>query len=452
MATARKPRKGQRPMRITNSRLARVRLDNPQSLPGIKARRRYTPRERQQIRDAAFALSRKRSAAKKAKANAPKPYDPLAPLTGDRLRQERESAERLEFGPKEQELRSAMGRQEQTAVNRAQYYEDYRQALREANARVNEANRQNVETQQARVDMAHTQDSASLAARNAQAAEAAQKLGRAPVDSSEGAQALESRRSAGNQSVGSLRERAASDTKYLELRAATAALKKAEDAGRNEGKAAELRREARELAGQKGAFRTDFERKTREGEREWAAIQKEFGLKEEDMRLRNKATAADRRIEQQKVNAQKIVARIYASADKTKARAQIRVAKLQLEKGKIDQKQYREIVNIYKGLPKKGQPGGAAPQGSEPRGEGSGPGGSLAPWERDRVDRAYRSILNRRPELNRRKSIMDQLVKAGIPARLARIAWSRYEKKYRSVPQSERRNAPGAPGQGSRPQ
>lgn len=429
-APVRKPRKGRAPMRITNKRLARLRVDDPNALPDIKAGRRYTTRERQQIREANTTASKKRQAAKATKKKAPAEYNPLAPLTGDRLRQERQSAERLEFGPKEAELRSAMGKQESTTRDRAGYYDDFRQAMREATARINESNRVNVEASQGRVDTAHAQDSAGLQARDAAAAEAAKRLGREAAPSAEGAQAVAAQRAAGNQDVATLRDKAGADNKYLELRTATAALKKAEDAGRQQSKAAQLRQEAKELATNKGAFRTDFERKTREGEREWAAVQQEFGLKEQDINLKNKNTVADRRIESQKVAAQKIVARIYASADKAKARAQVRVAKLQLEKGKIDQKQYREIVNTYKGLPAKGQSGGGGGGGSAAKsgkpGSGSGPGGSLAPWERDKVTNAVRVLERNKAKATDRKTWMKRMQDAGVPARLARIAWDKY--------------------------
>ena len=419
---------GPRKTRRTNQRLAYIRTRRPNALPNVKADSRYTPREVRRVKRTKRRIARREEAAKQRKAA--RQYNPLAPLTGRRERQELAAAEKLEFGPAESELRRATANQEQTAVNRAAYFDDYRQALREATARVNESNRQNVEAQEGRVDTAYSQDAQGLQARNAQAAEQAAKFGRPAPGSEEGAQALESRRTAGNESTGALRRQSAADTKYMELRGATAVLKKAEDQARQDAKAGQLRGEAKELAGKKGAFRTDLRRRTRQDERTYALARKEFGLKEKDLALKHKTSRADRKLEAQKLKTQRLVANIYASADKAGARAQVRVAKLNLQKGKISQRQYREIVNIYKGLPAKGKPGGAAGGGGAGGGGvGSGAGGSLAPWERDKVSNATRVLERNSASITDRATWMKRMQDAGVPKRLARIAWNKYVSK-----------------------
>lgn len=416
------PTVGPRKTRRTNRRLARIRLQNPKGVPNIKADNRYTPREVRRVKKVDARMR-----ARQAKRKAAKQYNPLAPLTGPREKAEMNAATRLQFAPKERELRQAEGNLAQTTANRATYYDDYRQALREASARVNEANRQNVEATESRVDSSYTQDKAGVAARDAEASAAAAKLGRGPVTSQEGSQAVEAQRSQGNQAAASLRERAASDTKYTELRTANAALGKIEDQRRLAAKGDALRKEGRQLAGDKGAFKVDFRNKSRKDEREYSILKKEFGLKEKDLAIKSKSSRADRKLERQKLQAQKIVARIYANADKAGARAQIRVAKINLNKGKISQKQYREIVNIYKGLPKKGKPGAPGTGGT------SSPAKKpLSVSEEKTVKKAFNRLSGVTPpiQLRDRKKAVDQLIgKYGYPPRVAREAWNRYARK-----------------------
>lgn len=363
----------------------------------------------------------------RAQEKASKQYDPLAPITGAREKQEMGAAERLQFGQRASELRQAIAGQEQTTADRARYYDDWRQALRESTARVNESNRQNVEATEGRVDSAYAQDKSAVAARDAAASDTASKLGRAPVQSNEGARAVEAQRSQGNQSAARLREQAGADTKYLELRGVNASQAKTEDQTRLAGKREQLRKESSDLARDRGDFRVDFRRKTRQDEREYAAVQKEFGLKERGQDLQYKNTVAQRKLEREKIAGQKIIARMYSSADRASARAQVRVAKLQLEKGKISQKQYREIVNIYKGLPGGGGGGGGK---NTPNSRYSGPGGTMAPWERRKVESSVQSLINTHAGPGDRQRAIQALIKRGVPADLARVAWRRYAAKH----------------------
>lgn len=413
MAAAVGPRKTRR----TNQRLARARLANPKALPNIKADNSYTPREVRRVKKVDARIR----ARQQAKAQA-KQYNPLAPLAGARANSEINAATKLKFGGAESELRDAQGAQQQTAANRSQMYDDYRQMLREASARVTEVNRQNVEAQAQRADQAYEQDKAGVAQRDAQASETAAKLGRGPVQTESGARAVEAQRTSMNEGVGRLREKMGSDAKYTELRAANAGLAKIEDQGRMSAKEAKLRAESRRLADEKGSFKVDQRRQQREDERTYAMARKEFGLKKQDLLLKNKATAKDRKLERQKLNAQKIVARIYAGADKAGARAQIRVAKLQLDKGKIDANQYKTIKNIYEGLPEKGK-------GSQPGNPNSKP---LTATQEKTVKQAFKRLSGVNPPIrvDQKQQAINQLIgKYGYPPRVAREAWKRYQRK-----------------------
>ena len=399
----------------TNRRIAKIRLKDPSALAGIKADGSYTSREARQV----FVASQR---GKATKTKAPKPYNPLAPLTGDRLADETKAAERLEFGPKQDELRRAVANQRQDAANTSTYYDDYRKALQAATDRIGAANQAGITATAGRVDQAHAQDSASVAARNEADTQQAALLGRGPVQSSEGARAVAAQRGQSNQAIASMQSRAGTDTRYGEMRGANAALGKAQAMDRENARGRRLRDEERQLTDARGVFRTDFQRKSRQDERQYAALRKEFGLKEESFEHNKAQDRIANKTKAQATNTQKIVARIYASADIAKARAQVRVAELQLEKGKISQTQYRHIVNTYKGL--KGD------KSKSKGGSGSGPGGSLAPWETDKIDAATTSLQNNKVPLSDKEKWLRHAQKVGLPPRLANIAWRRHAKTF----------------------
>ena len=458
--------------RRSRQRLARVRLADEKALPRVNASDGINRREARRIKRAAKRLPAapkpvnqqrvaerydsmattpkvnpnngfNRKEAKRVNqawrgAGRPQPFRPTEPLTGRSFADETAAASRLKFGPVEQELNRATSAQAQTTANTATYYDDYRQALREATDRIAGTNTAAVAAAEGRVDAAHQQDVAAGQARDAQDSRQAELLGRGPVHTSVEGQAADNRRALGNTVVNAMRDHAASDTSYMEKTGANSVLKKAEALGRQNARMAEIGSKKEQLARDKGDFAVKARTDARQSEREWSAIQKEFGLKKQELKQDAKSGSADRKLEQQKLNAQKIVARIYASADKAGARAQIRVAKLQLEKGKISQHQYRTIVNEYKGLPAKGQ--APAAKGSKPgkpgkpgQPQGSGAGGSLAPWERDKMAQARTWIGEAHPTPDARGATIAKLVKAGIPRRLAVAAWNKYIKNYRST-------------------
>src|SRR5690606_29153263 len=144
-----------------------------------------------------------------------------------------------------------------TARDRAAYYDDWRNALREASDRINQTHQQHIAAAEQRVDTAYQQDKAGVQQRDAEASEQAAKLGRAPVTSQEGHQAVEAARSQGNQAIAGLRSRAASDTKYMELRGVNAAQAKIEDQRRLAGRREAIMKERRGVERERGAFKVD---------------------------------------------------------------------------------------------------------------------------------------------------------------------------------------------------
>jgi hypothetical protein len=396
-------------------RLAAVRLDNPRALPNVSPKGGYTGREARKLKRAAGALPKSPRGAK-----GPAPFNPLAPVTGKTFDEELAAKVGLQFGSQDRELARNIANQDQTTANTGSYYDDYRQALRESTARINETNRVAAETSEARVDNAYGQDKAAVAARDAQASEAAAKLGRPAMQSQEGSQAVEAARSQGNQSAARVRGQGAADTALMEKRQANSVLAKSEALARENARRRRLGEDAVELAQKKGDFKVAERDKTRQSEREWAAIQKEFKLERRGQDLDAGATRQQQKTERMKANAQKTIARLYSSANKASARAQIRVARLQLKKGEIDQHQFNTITNIYKGLP------GGGGSGSN----GSGKGGQLLPWERDKVSNAV-NILDRNNAKPQGKSAwIARMQKEGVPLRLARVAWKRYADKH----------------------
>lgn len=391
-------------------RLARVRLADPNSLPGVAPgpKGKFSRGERYAILGAARKLNTKEKASAKAKATKPKPYDPLQRLSGKSMERELNAETRLEFGPQESALAHEQERQQAGTDTVANAYDQYRQALIDATASINAQNDAAAKASQDRVDTAYNQDTAS-------------------AQTEEGRRAAAGARSQGNQSVTGFRTQASADNTYMQGRAANAVLGKAQTLGQRDDRRRELDDLGRELAQRKGDFRVAQRGKLRDSERQYAAVQKEFGLKQFEARTRANQATSDAKLERQKLSAQKIVAKIYAAADREGAKAQIRVAKLQLKKGKIDQNQYRKIENIYKGLPKKGQ----APQAKGANGKplrGSGPGGSLAPWEVDARDRALNGFKTNKYTATDKQRAIAKAVQAGIPARLARQAWAKYTK------------------------
>jgi hypothetical protein len=424
MATQVGPRKTRR----TNLRLARLRLDNPNALPKVKADGSYTRREFRKVKRKAKAS---RPAAPKPKSEGAN-YNPLAPLSGKSFNDEIRARTRARYNAPQGELRDEMRDQDVRTTNTAGYYDDYRQALRESTARVKATNEAQIKQQEGRVDTAFGQDSTASATRDAALSAQAAKLGRGAVTTAEGQQAASAARSQGNQQVGRMRTQAVADEKLQTGREANSVLAKIEGVGRQNAKADKLRKEMKRLKAERGDYKVAQRGELRDAERQYAMLRKEFKLDKKELALDTKSSRADRKIEQQKLNAQKIIARLYSNADKAGAKAQIRVAKLQLEKGRITKDQYRRIVNEYRGLPGGAKIDGSGTQGGkQPAGKGgSGPNGSYAPWEKDKIDLAVRSLMSASPNPDQKREMIDKLVKRGdIPARLAREAWKRYTRK-----------------------
>ena len=379
-----------------------VRRSNSKALPGIKADGNYSLAQRRAIRAAFKSLPHAKAPSKA------KPYNPLAPLTGKSFGQEIKANERLQFGPQQQEINKAISDQDKNTALVGSAYDQYTAALKDAATKIDAANAAAATAAQARADAAKQQDTAA----------AQTDAGRASAIGAAGLRdaALTTQRGQG-----------VADTQLNNNRAATSVKAKAEALRREGDKRADLESKNRELQKERGAFRTSERGKLRDTERTYALARKEFGLKvqtEKDQASNNKADTA----------AQKLIAKLYASANQAKARATIRVAKLQLRKGKIDQHQYRQMTNIYHGLPKKGK----APQ---PKGSASKPATPhLQTWEQDKVEKAMHSLSKDHPLPRERGVYLKKMIDGGLPPRLARIAWNKYSS---GAKQYDKGNAPG---------
>lgn len=387
MATNPTPLKGvSRPQNVLAQRFAKIRARNAK--PKI--------------------LNLSRPAKPKAQKPKAKPYNPLAPLAGKPFEGELNAETRSAFRPRfRQQGQAERAEKKQTALV-GSGFDQYRAALDAAQQRIDAANTAAQGASQSGIDTAYQHAIASMA-------------------TPEGRQAAEGARLQGTQAMATLRSQGAADTALYASRSANSVLGKTEALGREGENSRKLAERRSDLETARSDFRTTQRRKLTDAERQYSAVRKEFGLKvktESDTNAVNKLRVS---ADKAGANAQKIVARIYASADKAGARAQVRVAKLQLQKGKIDQHQYRRIVNIYKGLPAHGQasqPKGAAAPGAS--GAGSGTGGQFLPWEKDKIDLAFRSLTSAKADRGEKAAMIGKLVNNNIPARLARIAWQRY--------------------------
>lgn len=400
----------------TENRLARLVSRGGKTPEGVKPGRRVTVDQAKAIKAALLALNAK-NRAEKGTAK-PSPFNPLTPLTGPAFDAELAAASRAQFADQERALSNAFTTNQQGQELAGSYFDQYQKALAEATQRIQANNAASIAASKGRVDQAFGEDSAAAAGRTAAASGQASQLGLTAAQTNEGAQAAEAARSQGNQAVIGQRTQADSSNAMMEGRTANALLAKAETLSRAQKRRESLSEDERRLAQAKGDFATNYRSKARESERSWAAVQEEFGLKKAAQAETSANNAANRRLERQKLATQKIVARLYSDASKEKAAATIRVAKLQLEKGKIDQKQYREIINIYKGLPKKGSSTPAKPDS----------GTKKQSWEVDAEDRAIAGYTADKFGKTDRAAAIAKAVSKGIPKRLAESAWQRYVK------------------------
>lgn len=411
-----KPRKASKGVqKRARSRLAKIRLQDPNALPNIK---NYdgTLNSAVAIKRALKEMRDK----KKVAGQADKPYDPLAPLTGDREEQELDAATKLQFGEKDRLLKEQEGIRAQAVRNMGSYYDDYKRELEASKIRMNANYAAQASAVEGRVDTQYTQQSGEAnTAATAQAADAQARGIQPNLGPTHAQQTADAARTIGQSDATRVRGVGAAANERMELRGATAVQAKGEALGREQAKIDQLGREKIALAEDKGAFRVNQRAQNRAKEREWAAVQKEFGLKEDSLKLEGETKS-------QAAEAQKVVARIYAAASKAEARAQVRVAELQLEKGKISKSQFRTIKNIYEGLPEKGEsPKPKSPNPTSNQG-GSGAGGSLATWEKDKVENGVRILNRNKAKATDRATWIKRMTDAGVSPRLARIAWAQY--------------------------
>lgn len=407
---------------------------------GVKAGHPVSIQQAKAIKAALLALNAKNRAATGTAKTAPgatpstpatpkdAPFDPLQPLAGKAFDDEVAAASRKQFGDADLAIKNAYTNNQQGAELSDSYYDNYKKELAASAERLRAENDKQTAASQAQVDKSFTEDDASAKAREAAASDKAGQLGLSGTMGGEGVQRAAAARSQGNQTVANDRAQSSSSNTLMENRGASAVQAKAEALTRSLANKSKIGAQATKLAGDKGDFNTNYRAKAREAERNWAAVQSEFNLKSKVADADISAKTDANGIEKQKLASQQIVAKIYAAADATKAKAQVRVAKLQLEKGKISQRQYREITNIYKGLPKKGKPTPAKSTAPTSKAGGSGPGGTLAPWEVDDQARAANGFKTNKYTAADRNRAIAKAIQAGIPARLARAAWAKYEK------------------------
>lgn len=373
------------------------------------------------------------------KAGKPTPFDPLAPQTGRTFADETEANVRLKYGDEEKELSRETASAEEGTRRTANYYDDYKRALQVAadsnRARYNEAIG---ESEQHKTD-AFNQDAAAAQARDQADSAQSELLGRGPgTPNATADQALRARRASGDTQITGLRSRAAASGTRANDRTANSVLAKAEAMGRRDARERNLAKDKLDLEKEKGDFRVSERSRVRSEEREWAAVQKEFKLDKRKQDLDAGNDRASQRTERMKANAQKIIARLYSSADRASARAQVRVAKLQLEKGKISKHQYRTIVNEYHGLP-----GGAGGGGGGGGGKnGVAKAGIDQDWEKDSFHDAVQTLSESKRgkagTLERDKAIQS-LIDSGVKPRIAKAAWNRYHRRhYGSQKQNDR--------------
>lgn len=429
------------------NRISRITARGGKLPHGVKPGSKLTLGQARAIKEAILKMNKDRTGLPdKPGTEKAAPFDPLAPLTGKAFDTEEKAASQLQFGESDRALGQAYEGNTQQATQQNSYYDEYKKSLEASAERLRQSNAANVTAGQTQVDNAYTQDKAAAEQRSTTANTQISNLGLTGTVGTEGEQQTEALRSQGNARVQDSRDAGQRDNVFAEGRVPNSILAKAEEMARITHKREQLDEDKRKLASDKGAFATKFRTDARASEREWAAVQKEFGLKEEELGQKGKDSAADRSIERQKLATQKLVAKLQTDANKTKAAATIRVAKLQLEKGKIDQHQYNEIVNIYKGLPKKGTATPAKDK-TKPKGSGSGPDGSLAPWEVDGRDKAFTGFGKNNYKVSDHARAIQKAVAAGIPKRLAELAWKRYVKSIASHPSVT--TAPNAAGQNS---
>lgn len=385
----------QRAQKRARRKLAKIRLAAPNELTNVKPGRHgnFSFKERQAIRDAYANLGKSQLSGSKHKTHI---NNPLLPLSGKSFKKEVNAEAKLQYGPQFNELKQDLKDQDTHTALVGSAYDAYTAALGKALANINAADTAAVNASDTRTDTAYKQDT-----------------GAAQTD--EGKKAADALRALSNSNTAALRGQAAGDTALLNQENANSLLSKAEALRRENDNRQKIIDERKALKKERGAFKTSTREKLRQDERTYALGRKEFGLKTRQEKFNEKQakqSAADKR---KGDNAQVLIAKLYANADKAKAKATIRVAKLQLKKGKIDQNQYRKIVNVYHGLPAKG---GSSNNGSR-----------FNKDERTKISQAVIQLQDKRAAPGDRAKAVDAMIRGGLSRAAANAAWRRYVKR-----------------------
>lgn len=354
----------------------------------------------------------------------PAPYDPLKQLTGKDFAAELKATQGYEFGDQERELQKEGSRLGQVYADRGSYYDDYKQALTESVGRIRQDSAASAAASQTQIDNQYAQQKSEQEARDAEDAAVATQFARPATPSQEGQRAVEARRFMAQSEAA--RQRSTSDARLAESdqRIPNSLLKKAEDLRNVERRQGANRGDQIRLAQKKGEFATKYRADVREGEREWAAIQKEFKLESGQNKADRKLKRMELGIEKLKSFNQLKQAMLYAGAKNHMARAIVAQAKKMADAKIISASQQKEIARIYANSPNKSGGGGSG------SGAGSGAGGSFQPWEKDKISNAVNILRKKGAKPQGRATWMKRMQNEGVPLRLARVAWNRYEKKY----------------------
>lgn len=378
-------------------KLAKLELKQPKRVADIHPgpHGNFSLKQRQAIRDAYDALRHPAKPKSKPKA---KPYNPLTPLTGKAFNKEVNAETKQEFAPQFADVNQQIKNQDTHTALVGSAYDAYKAALDKALASTTAAYTAAKTDADTRLTNAYNQDVAS-------------------AQTPEGQQAAAAERALSNNALTNLSTSGAAATDNGNTNSANSLLAKTEALRRESDTRGQLVKQRSQLKQQRGAYKTTARQKLRSNEQTYALARKEFGLK---VKTENDQASNDRaqiKATKGQGNAQVLIAKLYASADRAKARATIRVAKLQLQKGKIDQSQYRKIINVYRGLPK---PGKSPTAGKHPR---------FSNTQQAQVDHAVGNLESHTASLNDRSSAIEAMVRNGLSRAQANAAWRTYVKK-----------------------
>lgn len=203
-----------------------------------------------------------------------------SPYTYGMLRRDRSAAEQLEFAPKESELKSALlgSKQRQGAIT--SWFDNYRQQLGGAAAASNQFHQQAVADNQARAQQSEAQAAQRRQQQEQTMREDAAKRGMEAQPLQDDTQAAASRMALQNAFSGMLTNANAANQQYFAGRQGVAGASQINERLRENQYAQGIEGKQQELAGLKGAWRTEFDNKARQREQEYGLARGALGIKD----------------------------------------------------------------------------------------------------------------------------------------------------------------------------